>query len=267
LGFKPFLGALGKTVPVSEVPALAQRQIDELVAGLRALLGSALIGVYVHGSLALGCFNARRSDLDVIAVCSRPTSKDERVLLADLLERVSAPPRPHELGDAPSRRPLEFHLLLTDDLRPWRFPPSFEAKSWSGRGLLERRPDPDLAAHFDVLRASGITIVGPPPRDLFPPVPRADLERALRSDLTWTRTESRELYAILSPVRVWAAIATGEVHSKASGAHWALERLPPGLRATVAHALSLYEGENLDFEHDPTAVQRLCDFVEEQIGT
>ena len=34
----------------------------------REILGENLAGVYLHGSLAMGCFNPRKSDLDLLTV-------------------------------------------------------------------------------------------------------------------------------------------------------------------------------------------------------
>jgi predicted nucleotidyltransferase len=36
---------------------------------MTALLGSRLVGVYLHGSAVLGGFDVRRSDVDVLVVC------------------------------------------------------------------------------------------------------------------------------------------------------------------------------------------------------
>ena len=46
----------------------AAEYVDRVAAGLRALLGEALVGVYAGGSLALGDFDPVRNDVDVAAV-------------------------------------------------------------------------------------------------------------------------------------------------------------------------------------------------------
>jgi predicted nucleotidyltransferase len=185
---------------------------------LRDVLADDLVGVYVHGSLALGCFNEARSDIDVIAVTAGPLGDDDRFAVADLFLHVSA--RPYG---------LEAHLVTSDRLRPWRYPPPYDFHYGESRrerlaldptSVLERptEGDADLAAHVDVARGRGIALHGPPPVDVFPEVPRADLEDSLRRDLAWCRSVRSALYGVLSPCRVWAALATAELHSKASGA-------------------------------------------------
>jgi predicted nucleotidyltransferase len=234
-------------------PPLIRLQLEELASGLREVLGDRLVGVYVHGSLALGCFNPRRSDLDVIAVAEGGTSDGERLRLASLFA-------------APAERPLELHLLRRDDLHPWRHRASFELH-WHG-DLVERSPggDRDLAAHVTVARAVGIALLGPPPRELLPEVPRADYLDALRRDLAWTREHGNELYVVLSPLRVRAALESGELHSKASGAEWAMGRLPPDLRPLVERAHAAYTGSGT-FETERAELERLLAFVEARVAS
>jgi streptomycin 3"-adenylyltransferase len=223
------------------------------------------VGAYVHGSLVLGCFNEARSDVDVVFVTGRPLTDDERLAFADLFLRTSA--RPYG---------IEAHVVTTDQLRPWRYPPTYDfhyGESHRERLALEpaaalERPtdgDPDLAAHIDVVRARGVALLGPPPLEVFPEVPRADLEDALRGDLRWCRSVRSALYGVLSPCRVWAALETGELHSKASGAEWALPRLPAVLRPPVERALASYRGSGEPIELDEEERQRLLDHIEERL--
>lgn len=241
----------------------AHEQLRTLADGTASVVGDALVGVYAHGSLALGCFNPRRSDLDVLVVVERSPTFEERAELAALFSRVSGPAGSLSPEQPVGLRPLELHVVRTDELRPWRHPAPFELH-WRGE-LVNRGVDRDLAAHVTVVRAAGIAVVGSPPRSVFPPVPRGDYEDALRGDLAWTREHGRELYAVLSPLRVWASLTTGQLHSKATAARWAVPRLPSVLRPLAERALASYEGDGGAFEHDPRELERLLDFVEAQL--
>ena len=46
----------------------AERLLGAFVEQSRAILGENLVGVYLHGSLAMGCFNPRSSDVDLLVV-------------------------------------------------------------------------------------------------------------------------------------------------------------------------------------------------------
>ena len=249
----------------SEASAVVRTQLASLVDGLRSALGERVLGVYVHGSLALGSFSPARSDLDVLAVVDEALDTDAKLLVADLLLRVSCAPYP-----------IELHVLTRAQLRTWRHPSPFELHYGEGhregfaldplnRLATMSATDADLAAHLTIARKAGIALAGAPPADVFPEVPFDDYREALGTDLEWARTVRSALYGVLSPCRVWATLATGEVHSKTSGASWALDRLPEDMRPLVQAALTSYTGAGESIEVDEAARQRLLDYIEAQL--
>ena len=52
-------------------PSNIHEQIEKLLADLKATLSGNLVGIYLHGSLAMGCFNPERSDIDLLAITLR----------------------------------------------------------------------------------------------------------------------------------------------------------------------------------------------------
>jgi streptomycin 3"-adenylyltransferase len=248
-----------------DAPPAVHAQLNELTKGLRTTLGDALVGVYVHGSLALGCFNGARSDIDVLAIVARTLSQDERQAVVDVLLQTSGAP----FG-------VEADVLTIEQLRNWRHPSPFELHFWEGRRdewALDplgthaslATENPDLAAHLKIARAAGIALIGPPPAEVFPLVPEADLRDSLLRDLEWSRTAG-VLYGVLSPCRIWAALETGEIHSKVTGARWAIQRLPADLQSTVERALAAYTGTGEPIEVDEKERRRLLDHIAGQLG-
>ena len=73
-----------------------QLYLDRVVSTLREHLGAELVGVYLHGSLAMGAFDPGRSDVDILAVCTGPLSAQRRVGLGAALAGI---PRPRSVGD------------------------------------------------------------------------------------------------------------------------------------------------------------------------
>lgn len=55
----------------AEVPQSVQLVLNEYLTLMHEVLPDVLIGMYLHGSLALGAFNPRFSDIDFITVTSR----------------------------------------------------------------------------------------------------------------------------------------------------------------------------------------------------
>ena len=47
-----------------------EKLIDRLTDRCREILGGDFVGLYVHGSYAMGCFNPEKSDIDYIIVCT-----------------------------------------------------------------------------------------------------------------------------------------------------------------------------------------------------
>jgi streptomycin 3"-adenylyltransferase len=251
-----------------DCPADVRGEAAELATALADVLGNDLVGAYVHGSLAFGCFNPTLSDLDVVAVERRHAPLERKRAVVAELGRLSGAPVP-----------IEFHLLAELDLRPWRYPVAFDLHfggDWGAdllrdlEATLARQPqgDRDLAAHLVVLRERGIALAGPSPAAALPPVPYEDYVDALLHDLRWALELDRApaVYKTLSPLRVWATLATGDLHSKDSAAVWALERLPPDLRPLVERALARYRGEADDSRHDENEYRRFAAFVRERVA-
>lgn len=229
------------------------RRITHLLDSLKSLYADALtqnlVGLYVHGSLAFGCFEWTRSDVDFIAVVKRPLSTDTKLRLLDALVSL--------LPDSPPKG-LEMSVVLECACRPFVYPTPYElhfSNDWLGRWRAnplmlcdtEGRTDRDLAAHFTVIRAAGLALCGAPIADVFSPVPRADYLDSILLDVGSAREDVRENYAyvVLNLCRVLAYLKTGDVLSKQAGGRWALAALPRW-QGVVRPALSWYAGAPLN---------------------
>ena len=252
----------------ADAPGAVREQVEHLSAGLADVLEENLVGVYLHGSLALGCYNPRRSDIDLVALTKRRTTEEERRRLAPVLLEFSGS------WSAGPPYPIEIHFLGEGDVRPWRYPTPFDLHYSeryrepfeAGRYELQQTEDHDLAAHVTVLRSAGVVLRGPPPASVFPAVPERDYVDALLRDLRWSREEGEVLYTVLSPARIWASLAELTVHSKASGGVWARKRLPQEFRPLVDRALDVYRGASEDEDFPADELRRYADYVESQIA-
>ena len=247
------------------IPEPAQAQLHRLVEGLTAILGQTLRGVYLHGSAALCCFGPH-SDVDVVAVVDRPTTDDEQRALAALCLEFS--------GGAAS---FDFDVLVRPALRPWVHPATlefhydevFREKFEAG----ELRPwrvetSKDIAALLTIVHHSGKVLAGSPPADTLPMPPVADYREAILYEAEWCRkhVDDQPRYVVLSLARVWATLATGEVHSKASGAEWALDRLPAEPAGPLRHALAVYRGAAVERSWGEFALGGYVKHVLDEIG-
>ena len=229
-------------------PTSVRRQTLALVDGLHQALGDDLLGVYLHGSLAMGCFNPQRSDVDVLAVTRDQLAPAVRPRLARLLLRLSGVPNA-----------IEISVLSHAALHPWRHPAPYEfhySEDWRDRTQAhldhgawpetETTPtDPDLAAHITVTRLRGVCLWGLPAAEVLPPVPPADHTDSIRADFVWGRDlmAVNPVYFVLNACRARAFVAEALVLSKDEGGEWGLRELPSAYGPTIRQALRLYRGE------------------------
>lgn len=230
-------------------PEDVRSQVTALLEAFQNTLGANLTGVYLHGSLAMGCFNPARSDLDLLVVTEESMSLEQKRAIAETLLRLSRHPTP-----------IEISFLSAADLIPWRYPTPFDlhySEGWRERyeqALAgddwqhwndSRQTDADLAAHITITRARCICLLGQPIAQALPSVPRQDYIASIWEDFLWARARADDNppYFILNACRVAAYLLDGRLCSKEEAGAWALNALPAEYHGLIAQALSLYRGK------------------------
>jgi streptomycin 3"-adenylyltransferase len=236
-------------------------QLGELVALVREALGAGLVGAYLFGSATLGGLR-HRSDLDVLAVTRASLDDEQRRALVRGLLAISGRPRPIE--------------LTTVAAGPWRYPPTrdFQYGEWLRRELEDGGPptptaDPDLALLIHMTLQANRPLAGPPPREVFDPVPAGDLRRALHAcvDDVLRGLDDDRTNLLLTLARVWVSLETGDIRPKDGAADWTLERLPPEHRPVLEHARAVYLGvEEEDWSELAAGVRPHAEHVVRRIG-
>ncbi|HET7580803.1 MAG TPA: aminoglycoside adenylyltransferase domain-containing protein [Bacillales bacterium] len=228
------------TLQALKAPESVKQQLASFTDKLKALLGDRLIGVYLHGSLAMEDFNINSSDIDLLAVVHDGLSSDVKKLLIEKL-----------MDDSGAPFPLEISFLTKEQLHPWRHPCPYElhfSEEWRERysnGFIEptTQTDEDLAGHFIVLRNRGMVLFGPPIEEVFPEVPSRDFLDSVLSDLDWSLDDNaidKPGYAILNHCRTYAFLLEGLVISKGEGGEWMLEKVPDAMCSVVEQAIASY---------------------------
>jgi len=209
-----------------------------------AILGGNLSGIYVHGSLAFGCFSWERSDIDfLVVVKTEPTPAQKTALICVLLDLdASAPQKGFEMSVVteavcrPFVYPTPYVLHYSNAYRD-RYLADCESLSRTLHGA-----DPDLAAHITVTRDVGVVICGKPIDAVFSQVPAEAYLDSIRCDIENARDDIHRdpVYIILNLCRVLAFVRDGAVLSKADGGAWGLAHLPPEYRPPVQAAYDAY---------------------------
>jgi predicted nucleotidyltransferase len=198
--------------------------LEAFASGVERVLGDDLVGIYIHGSLALGGFDPRNSDVDFV-VATRDDLEQETV---DRLAALHS-----ELGER-----LDGSYLPCEVLR--RFDPDRvmhpHIESRGGRLFVDHHGG-ETVIYRHVLRECGLVLHGPPPRELIDPVTAEELRwgvcdilenwwrpmLAKRSDELWEPPYRH--YAIVTMCRVRFTLETGAVVPKQEAAQWALVHL------------------------------------------
>jgi hypothetical protein len=235
-------------------------------------VGDSLVGVYLHGSLAMGCFNPDRSDLDLLIVTEDPMPVSTKRHCVELLLQISRAPVP-----------IEVSFLVHGDLHPWSYPPAFDLHfsetwrdklekdlltgTWHQWSVGPRRTDGDLAAHITHLRDRGVAVAGPPIADVFPAVPRDDYLSSILADYEEARADLQRnpVYGVLNSVRVYRYLLEGKLSSKAEAGAWARTELLAQEQPVVAAALAEYQGRLREQVIAPVALDRFADGMDQRI--
>lgn len=233
----------------------ADELLKRIAERYREILGDDLTGIYVHGSLAFGCFNAKCSDVDFIVVTERQPDTAEKTAMTEVLLSLS---------DAAPEKGFEMSVVLSEHCGSFVYPTPFELHysdaykddaSEDITGFCERMhgTDHDLAAHFTVLREVGYAVCGKAVGEVFGEVPAEHYLDSIMRDIGGAVEDIgyNPVYYILNLCRVLGYRKGAGVLSKEQGALWAAEQLAPVWAEVVREALRCYRtGEEYPADED-----------------
>lgn len=234
----------------------------------RNILGNNLVGIYVHGSLAFGCFNYSKSDIDFIVVVNSAPAIEEKEAMIKLLLDLSP--------KAPGKG-FEMSVVLGSVCKSFVYPTPFELhySVMHLKGCKENLReyctamngiDEDLAAHFTVIKSVGFPIIGEPIKTVFGEVPRDAYWNSIKSDIANAVEAVKEspIYVILNLCRVVAYKNEGLILSKEQGGLWGIEKLSDKYKSLISEALKGYKSEDkVIFEEELSL--NFCNYMIEKI--
>jgi predicted nucleotidyltransferase len=241
-----------------DIRALLYRIADQFVK----LLGTNMVGFYVHGSLAMGGFNPRTSDVDFLVVVHEALDLEtKQAIIAFLLEAAN---------DAPQKG-LEMSVVLLQHTRHFVFPTPYElhlSPYWYDRArngeidLITSQTDPDLAAHFMVTRQRGWRLFGQSIEKVFERVPHEHYWASLMGDLEGIvqDIQANPVYGILNICRIAAYKQSSQVLSKREGGLWGLQHFDQIYHALIQQALNVYQAQTpLEVSWDQEVLTRFAE--------
>ena len=164
-------------------------QTESLINGFvresKEILRENLVGIYLHGSAVMGCFNPEKSDIDLIIVVDRPMPDAVKRAYLDMVVRYNA------MGPA---KGIEMSVVRREVCSPFVYPTPYELHfsagylEWYGEDpddyIREMNgEDKDLAAHFTIIYNRGRCLYGPPIKEVFAEVPGGDYMDSIWEDI------------------------------------------------------------------------------------
>lgn len=241
---------------------LYQNILDAIVEKGRQIFKENLTGVYLHGSMAMGCFHPVKSDIDLIVVVREQITDQQKLqFMNDIVELNAAAPA----------KGIELSIVMEKDCRDFRYPTPFTLHfsnahlQWfldNPEDYIKKMngTDKDLAAHFTIIKNYGMVLYGAEIDDVFADVPRNAYIDSIWFDIENAKEEITEnpVYVILNLCRVAAFLKNDLIVSKKQGGEWALQSLPAQYHPLISLALQSYASGD-DIEIDQTDAQKFAD--------
>ena len=238
---------------------------------LKSATGNARLPIYLLGSAAMGRLRPN-SDVDIMAIVERPLPPAVRVHLLAVLMEISGR-YPRKVNES---RPLEVTIFLRRELEHRAYPAHSEfvygewlRAAFDAGKIPERVSNPDFTLLLAQARQHARTLSGPDPANLLPIISVSFIKRSIADSLP-TLLDSWEGDArnvILTLVRMWRTLATGDFVPKDEAAAWAISRLPAESASWVAYARDEYLGTTRhDVERWPAAAKSVAHDLGERVA-
>ncbi|CAM3719478.1 aminoglycoside adenylyltransferase domain-containing protein [Marinicrinis lubricantis] len=226
---------------------------DSFVDICKEVFTDRLEGIYLHGSLAMNCFNPSGSDIDFIVIVNDRLTQEQSKKLASKVLAL------HD--EMPNERGIEFSVILKDHLRPFKYPTPFEfhySDFHRGKYRADENymcggfEDKDLASQFMVAFTRGKCLYGRPLPEICDPIPEKAYIESIYYDVQHAEKDvaGNQVYVVLNLCRVLYYLREHTVSSKKEGGEWGISTLPEEYREMIRKCLHAYNGTGAQVELD-----------------
>jgi predicted nucleotidyltransferase len=228
--------------------------IRSFVENTKNILQDNLVGIYLHGSAVMGCYNPDKSDLDFLVVVKESMMDDVKRTYMDMVVGLNA--------QTPGKG-IEMSIVKREVCDPFIYPTPFELHfsqmhiKWYSENPDDyirkmNGTDKDLAAHFKVIKARGKCLFGLSIDEVFGEVPEQYYMDSLWNDIEEATEEITDntMYLTLNLARVYAWVKEKKVLSKKEGGEWGLKNLPDKYHSLLQDALKEYKGMEPKYDMD-----------------
>lgn len=228
---------------------LYQKLISDFTDMSKELIGENLIGVYLHGSMAMNCFNPHKSDVDILIVIEHNiTDMTKMAFMKRVVElNAQAPAKGLEISIVkrkyckPFRYPTPFELHFSPMHLPWfKKEPEEYVKKMKGK-------DKDLAAHVIIIKKYGIVLFGEKIETVFGEIAKKDYFESIWSDVENAKEDivDNTMYITLTLCRVLAFLQENLYLSKRQGGEWGIKHVSDKYHPLILQALNSYKSNQM----------------------
>ncbi|MDF2672626.1 MAG: hypothetical protein K0R09_891 [Clostridiales bacterium] len=242
--------------------------LNKIIIEHRKLMNDNLVGIYLHGSLAMGCFNENLSDIDYIMVVKDKISFEIKRRIIDFLIGLS---------QYVPKKGIEMSIVLDKDIKNFVYPTPFElhySKDINERYVNDLNyicgdsTDKDLAAHITVINHRGVCLYGKPINEVFGEVPEKYYIDSILYDIENAQGEilNNSVYYVLNLSRVLYYLREGIISSKYEGGKWAKEILPGKYFDIIEQAINIYVGKMGNIEWNESELKNFVEYMLNEIN-
>ncbi|MFF2912717.1 aminoglycoside adenylyltransferase domain-containing protein [Paenibacillus sp. NPDC057934] len=236
--------------------------LDRIQALFVEELGENLVGVYLHGSLAMGCFNPSQSDIDVLIVVKETVSLFSAKQISQRLLLL------HE----DIENSVECSIILEKYLIEFVYPTpceyhfsDFHREQYRNNEhyLCGGYEDKDLASQIAVAYCRGRNLYGRPLAEIYPPIDRQYYLASILYDIECASDEilDKPMYVTLNLCRVLYFIRESVISSKKEGGTWGVENLPSKYQDLVQYYLEEYTAGKANKNIAPSQLSEFAEYM------
>lgn len=228
---------------LASLPGSAGKVLKHFIASLLKICGDSVKGVYLTGSLSMGDFYSRKSDIDLVVICTERLNEEAfRKLESMQRDNHKRYPKP----------PVSGYYFVSDDSKSLPYPvASFSSQTMDYSFRWEF--DKILLAE---LSGQGMTLYGPTVEDLNIQVSKKELLEQISINMNsyWKRWIHKHggitagfillmmfprftEWGVLGLARQWYTYNTGKITSKLKAGQFCLETFPEEYKDILSEAI------------------------------
>ena len=259
----------------NELPEDILKQIDLVVEIWKKHLQENLVGVYLHGSIALNAFNPQSGDIDIIVVVSEPLNVSTKLAIAKDIIAIDGKPRS-----------LEMSAITLNEAMNWKTPGKcvfHYSDFWTDKYMKRftnpneevyvvdnEFPDADVTSYIKVIKQSGIVLYGQGIEETFADISDEDFWEAISTDIADYDFHDCAPRYFVSNILILGRILSFKkerrIISKFEGGLWMMSNVPAELSYLPERAMANWFGEgDLPAEFPDKDLDKLKEYLVREI--